>query len=101
MNKLLKKVGGKGGGHPNTSIDTNQGITLETLAEFLLSTEIDTINFYKVLEFTKKSNIVNKLRGFVDKYRPSVVIHKKSEEKGVAAFLKKMTTKVEGNVSNP
>ncbi|KAK6621073.1 hypothetical protein RUM43_011379 [Polyplax serrata] len=95
VNKLLKRVGGKGGGHPNTAIDTNQGITLETLAEFLLSTEIDTINFYKVLEFTTKSNIVNKLRGFVDKYRPSVVIHKKSEEKGVAAFLKKMTTKVE------
>lgn len=90
------KIGGKDGVHPNAVSNDKTEITLETLAEFIPSTEIDTINFYKILEFITKSNIVNKLRGFVLKYKPSVILHKKEENKGVSAFLKKLSTKKGG-----
>lgn len=93
VSKLLKKIGGKGGVHPNAAAENKMGVTLENLADFVLSTEIDTINFYKVLEFISKSGIVNKLQGFNEKYKPSVVLRNKNEEKGVSAFLKLLSAK--------
>lgn len=81
--------------HPNTANMKPSSSALETLVEFIFSCEIDTINLFKVLEFVGKSKIVHKLKGYVEKYKPAVVIHKKKEEKGVSAFLKNLSSKKE------
>lgn len=93
---MLIKIGGKSNIHPNSATMKPSSTTLETLVEFIFSCEIDTMNLFKILEFTTKSKIVHKLKGYVEKYKPAVVIHKKKEEKGVSAFLKNLSSKKEG-----
>lgn len=55
-------LGGKPGCSPVESSMKCVDTKLYTLAEFVLSAEIDNINLYKLLEFCEKSRIAHKVR---------------------------------------
>jgi len=59
---LILLLGGKPGCSPVESSMRCVDTKLYTLADFLLSTEIDNINLYKLLEFCEKSRITHKVR---------------------------------------
>lgn len=54
--------GGKPGCSPVDSSIKGVDTKLYTLAEFVLSAEIDNINLYKLLEFCQSSKIAQKVR---------------------------------------
>jgi len=58
---LLLFLGGKPGCSPVESSMKCVDTKLYTLAEFVLSAEIDNINLYKLLEFCEKSRIAHKV----------------------------------------
>ena len=59
---LILLLGGKPGCSPVESSMKCVDTKLYTLADFLLSAEIDNINLYKLLEFCEKSRITHKVR---------------------------------------
>lgn len=59
---LILLLGGKPGCSPVESSMKCVDTKLYTLADFLLSAEIDNINLYKLLEFCEKSRIAHKVR---------------------------------------
>jgi chromosome transmission fidelity protein 1 len=60
---LIWLPGGKPGCSPVDSSIKGVDMKLYTLAEFVLSAEIDNINLYKLLEFCRNSKIAHKVRG--------------------------------------
>jgi chromosome transmission fidelity protein 1 len=54
--------GGKPGCSPVDSSMKGVDTKLYTLAEFVLSAEIDNLNLYKLLEFCEKSKMAHKVR---------------------------------------
>jgi len=59
---LILLLGGKPGCSPVESSMKCVDTKLYSLADFLLSAEIDNINLYKLLEFCEKSRIAHKVR---------------------------------------
>jgi len=59
---LVLFLGGKPGCSPVESSMKCVDTKLYTLADFVLSAEIDNINLYKLLEFCEKSRIAHKVR---------------------------------------
>jgi hypothetical protein len=59
---LILLLGGKPGCSPIESSMKCVDTKLYTLADFMLSAEIDNINVYKLLEFCEKSRIAHKVR---------------------------------------
>jgi hypothetical protein len=73
---LILLLGGKPGCSPVDSSLKCVDTKLYTLAEFVLSTEIDNINLYKLLEFCEKSRIAHKVRNSAQlacRYSPGIV----------------------------
>jgi chromosome transmission fidelity protein 1 len=58
---LILLLGGKPGCSPIESSMKCVDTKLYTLADFMLSAEIDNINVYKLLEFCEKSRIAHKV----------------------------------------
>jgi len=72
-------------------------VTVKLLPDFLLTAEIDNINLYKLLEFSTRTRLANKLRGYLQKFEPSVSLPDKPKVKaGVSSFLQKINKKDEG-----
>nr|CAD7598697.1 unnamed protein product [Timema genevievae] len=97
IGKLIKMLGGKPGCNPIESSHKGVDTKLYTLTDFVLSAEIDNLNIYKLLHFCQKSKIAQKLRGYTERYQPSVNINPPStvqrKETGIRAFLKEISSK--------
>lgn len=97
--KLIRVLGGKAGSNPDEAAGKILESKIFTLPDFVLSSEIDNLNLFKILEFCKYSKISHKLHGFSSRYQSVVTTSKPNLNKneGIRAFLKEMETK---NVSN-
>ncbi|KAJ9588736.1 hypothetical protein L9F63_017971 [Diploptera punctata] len=102
VGKLIGMLGGKPGCSPVESSLKGVDTKLYTLADFVLSCEIDNMNIYKLLEFCQNSKIAHKLHGFAERYHPAVVVNtaKKTtqQQTGIRAFLKEISS---DNIASP
>ncbi|KAL1138858.1 hypothetical protein AAG570_008920 [Ranatra chinensis] len=87
-------IGGKPGCNPAESSLKATDSKLHTISEFIIHSEIDNYNLYKLLEFCKQSKITHKLHGFAEKYTPVVsAARKPAPQSGIRAFLKEISNK--------
>nr|CAD7424152.1 unnamed protein product [Timema monikensis] len=97
LNQVIFIIGGKPGCNPIESSRKGVDTKLYTLTDFVLSAEIDNLNIYKLLRFCQKSKIAQKLRGYTERYQPSVNLNPPStvqkKETGIRAFLKEISSK--------
>ncbi|PNF28755.1 ATP-dependent DNA helicase DDX11 [Cryptotermes secundus] len=103
VGRLIRMLGGKPGCSPVESSIKVVDTKMYTLAEFVLSAEIDNINLYKLLEFCQRSKIAHKLHGFAERYHPAVVLNRTvkssaQQQMGIRAFLKEISV---DNISTP
>ncbi|XP_021933898.1 ATP-dependent DNA helicase DDX11 isoform X2 [Zootermopsis nevadensis] len=102
VGRLIRMLGGKPGCSPVDSSLKGVDTKLYTLAEFVLSAEIDNMNLYKLVKFCDSSKIAQKLHGFAERYHPAVAVNsaikREQEKKGIMAFLREISV---GNVSAP
>lgn len=69
---------------------------LYTVSDFILSAGIDNYNLFKLVDFCAKNKITHKIRGFTEKYQPTVEVKPKPEAprlSGMKSFLKEVQQK--------
>ncbi|GAB6022246.1 DEAD H (Asp-Glu-Ala-Asp His) box helicase 11 [Chamberlinius hualienensis] len=61
-----------------------------TLNEFVVATDIDNLNLFKILRYCKKSEISRKLMGFTEKYI-ATLNNKQKKKSSIGVFLENLT----------
>lgn len=94
----LKFAGGKPGEHYTTKSTNKTESKMYTLQDFTSSTEINSINLFKLVEFCELSKLSHKLHNFSEKYQTTVTIHPiKKQQSGLEMFLTKLSKIVPEN----
>ncbi|KAF6213519.1 hypothetical protein GE061_011239 [Apolygus lucorum] len=79
------------------------GALLYTVPEFILSAGIDNYNLFKLVDFSLKNKITHKIRGFTEKYQPTVNPRPKNQPQkvsGMKSFLKEVELNSKKHVKN-
>ncbi|XP_066584364.1 ATP-dependent DNA helicase DDX11 [Prorops nasuta] len=99
LRKLSSVFGAKKNSSPDDEVSQKLSPKLYKIEEFEVTTGIDTINLFELLQFIKRSKLMHKLQGFVEKYGDTITIHQKNKQNqsGVKDFLKSIKTKNLGN----
>ncbi|PSN32822.1 ATP-dependent DNA helicase DDX11 [Blattella germanica] len=98
IHKLLPLLtGGKPGCNPVESSLKGIDTKLYTLADFVLTAEIDNMNLYKLIQFCHNSKLAHKLHGFAERYQPALVVNlgnktTQAQKTGIRAFLKEISS---------
>ncbi|XP_050438431.1 ATP-dependent DNA helicase DDX11 [Adelges cooleyi] len=94
IEKLIVMLGGTPGvSHVEAS---RKGVDSKvyTLEDFVHQAEIDHLNMFILVDFFKRSKIGQKIRGYTEKYMPSVVLqNNKPKLSSLQAFLKDIESK--------
>ena len=94
LKKLLKTLGGTIKSQPDDNISKEATPKLYKVRDFEAMAELDTVNIFHLLNFMKNSKLVQKLRGYVEKYENGVTINVvPKKETGVKAFLTSLQSK--------
>lgn len=94
LKKFLKVLGGNSKLHPDDKVSNKLNSKLYNIEDFETVAEIDTVNIFDLVNFIKKSKLMHKLRGYVEKYEEDLSLKKPEEEKkGVTAFLESLQKK--------
>ncbi|XP_053400123.1 ATP-dependent DNA helicase DDX11-like isoform X2 [Mercenaria mercenaria] len=99
LGNLTKCIGGKTDQHPDKQSVPFAETRLWTINDFLFHSQLDNVNMFKILRYCQRSQISRKLHGFVEKYRPEIVISSEKEKKqetstsSLSSFLKSLSGK--------
>uniref|UniRef100_A0A146L2S9 DNA 5'-3' helicase n=1 Tax=Lygus hesperus TaxID=30085 RepID=A0A146L2S9_LYGHE len=77
--------------------------SLYTVPHFILSTGIDNYNLFRLVDFCMKNKITHKIRGFTEKYQPTVIPRPKNHPQkvsGMKSFLKEVELNNKTNSKN-
>ncbi|VVC37628.1 Helicase-like, DEXD box c2 type,DEAD2,P-loop containing nucleoside triphosphate hydrolase,Helicase [Cinara cedri] len=95
IGKLIFMLGGTPGeSHVEACQKDMHDEKVYTLEDFVHEAEIDHLNMFTLVDFIKNSKICQKIRGYSEKYMPSVTLHpSKPKISNLQAFLKDIKSK--------